>query len=856
MNKIFFLSHSNVDSIIVQRVAASLGKDRCWIYEWDIKPGDSIFNFDKGISDSRIFVLFWSASASRSQPVSDEISQARIRIYRDRGFRLVIVKLDNTPLPLWLEYRSYIDGINGSTTIVKGLRNLYDDLVPGGTFTGTVILRDSFQNRQSELDKLEDSALSGNSPIILLGLDGMGKTSLMKKAESSVFSHLNPLWVDLNINTTPSMLLAAIARPLSIQIDPHEAATKSQILWSEKLFPEIKDSKNLYIVFDNLLIPSIAGHTRSESTSRLIELICHDLVAINKPNNPGLVLISWTMPLFDNEILAKFHQIGIGRMENKYMARALRYHLTQNSPLEYDLGKLESLSQELEGYPAALEVIAQRIIQQGIDATIADKKSLKTLRYSIAEELFSRIQLSSIERQVIVTIASSNYPLLDRHISMLFKQNPDIMKNIRKNQLLDPVSSGYSIHSILRDYVLETIASPTDIKQSHTVLAQMFQNEWNKSLPFSADRAQYASLSHFHALASGALRWAKLIQIDYLEEAKAAAIELYRRGQYDEALSYLERVRQMGGEQDPIFDFYYGLSLNRLSRSEEARQIIEDLVNRFPKVSRYYNALGTIQKNLGDKEKAIESYRKAISLAYGSGKVTSLCSLSEILTEIGRAKEAIPLVEQALTLEPADSFVVATASMVYDSVGQTNEALHIIVEGLRISPRDTRLHHRAGMLLKKLGLFTDAKDHLEQASVNPALSFSITALADVYLELNRVEEADQVLERFSGSKQRSPSYLVTKGNILRRKGDFSAAETLLKKALRLQPKEIINLGGLAQLKYDQAVYYLKKGDKQSSLICIEEARNVITDGLNIDQNSEVMLSLQHMIETLERQIKT
>ena len=54
----FFLSHSTEDGQTVKQIAESLGRAQCWLYEWEIKPGDSIFEFDRGIADSRIFVVF------------------------------------------------------------------------------------------------------------------------------------------------------------------------------------------------------------------------------------------------------------------------------------------------------------------------------------------------------------------------------------------------------------------------------------------------------------------------------------------------------------------------------------------------------------------------------------------------------------------------------------------------------------------------------------------------------------------------------------------------------------------------------------------------------------------------------
>ncbi len=173
MSKLFFLSYSTKDQEFIKRVTEALGKELCWLYQWEVKPGESIFKFDRGIADSRIFVLFWSKNAVSSQWVEEEISQARIRLFRDKGFRLVVVRLDSTSLPDSLAHRVYIEGAKGVDHVVENLKSLERDLTPDEVFFGKPVLKDFFQNRQRELDKLEQLALSGAySGILVLGPNG------------------------------------------------------------------------------------------------------------------------------------------------------------------------------------------------------------------------------------------------------------------------------------------------------------------------------------------------------------------------------------------------------------------------------------------------------------------------------------------------------------------------------------------------------------------------------------------------------------------------------------------------------------------------------------------------------------
>ena len=283
-----------------------------------------------------------------------------------------------------------------------------------------------------------------------------------------------------------------------------------------------------------------------------------------------------------------------------------------------------------------------------------------------------------------------------------------------------------------------------------------------------------------------------------------------------------------------------------------------DNINMFgqqlPQTAGYSRALGTLYRTLGDKHKAIEFFRNAVSMAVGKGKVTALCSLAELLSEMKQSDEAISLVKEALELEPNKPFVIATASMVYDATGQTGKALDIISDGLRISPDDTRLHQMAGMLLKKMGLFSDAIYHLERAVSDPSLGFSVTDLADVYTELGKVDEAEKILERYPGTKQRSPSYLSAKANILMRRGDCHGYEELMKKAIILEPDNVVLYGRMAQFRFEQAQQFVKRGDEHTALVILEDALKYISSGLQIEAENKLPLSLEHVIGKLRSRI--
>ncbi len=846
--RLFFLSHSEKDMEYVTKMAAGLGKERCWLYEWEAKIGEPVFQFDHAIADSRIFVLCWSKYACRSPWVEEETNQARARLMRDKGFRLVIVRVDDTALPDYLAYRVYIDGTQGLDHVCRKLEGVANDLIPEEAFVGKPALKDSFQDREREMDLLERLSLSqDHSGILVLGLDGMGKTSLIKRAIPRLFSHLTPLWVDLAVCSTPLRLLSAFARPLGIAIDIAESAQDPLCVWRETLLPEIAQSEKVFVVLDSLTTQTTSPRVESLVTGRLVEEVVSDLAKCHKSENPNVIAVSARNPDLAQGTAAKYGRLQVGALDIRSMVRALRYQLSLVGYVDYEVSKLELLASELRGYPLALNLAVGRVLERGLDAVLADRPGLHNMMIELAHDLLGGLSFDPAERDLLILLATSRHPLTAAQLQALAGDRWSAIGSVGMKQLLDATSYSYGLHTIVSDYVSESIARPDEIKTAHSRIADLFRNEWIAAPDNSAASAEYGSLTCFHALSAGRTQDAKHLSIAFLEEAKQAAVESYRRGEYKTTILYVEAVKRMDKHPDPSYDFYYALALNRTKRSGEALCIMENLVRRFPDRSDYHHALGTILRWLNRKEDALSSFRRAV--ATGSGpRSTALASLADLLCDMGSVKEARPFAEQALKEDPAKSHVVSIMSKVLEMEGDLEGALQILSRALQRAPADARLHARAGAILKQIGRLREARDHLRQAISDPALAFSYTALADVYLQVEEYQEAQNTLDKFPGDGWADPSYLSTRANLLRRGKDFGEAERCLKRAMELDPNNPVHYGGMAQLRLDQAQEAAINREKQIVLLNIEQAQVSLQRGLAMDKNNEVLLSIRHAIE--------
>ena len=107
-----FLSHNKADVEVARTIGAHLslaGLD-VWFDEWVIKAGDSIpGRLNEGLLEFDTFLLLWSAQASHSKWVEQELNSAVMRAMNQHTARVIPCTLDRTPLPPLVGDRKPID---------------------------------------------------------------------------------------------------------------------------------------------------------------------------------------------------------------------------------------------------------------------------------------------------------------------------------------------------------------------------------------------------------------------------------------------------------------------------------------------------------------------------------------------------------------------------------------------------------------------------------------------------------------------------------------------------------------------------------------------------------------------------
>ncbi len=106
-----FISYNQADRAVAREIAMFLVAENInvWFDEWKISPGDSIIEeIQEGLSNCSVFIVVWSKNAAKSKWVRKELETALIKGITTSRLKIVPIRLDNEPLPPFLQSIKYI----------------------------------------------------------------------------------------------------------------------------------------------------------------------------------------------------------------------------------------------------------------------------------------------------------------------------------------------------------------------------------------------------------------------------------------------------------------------------------------------------------------------------------------------------------------------------------------------------------------------------------------------------------------------------------------------------------------------------------------------------------------------------
>jgi tetratricopeptide (TPR) repeat protein len=224
-------------------------------------------------------------------------------------------------------------------------------------------------------------------------------------------------------------------------------------------------------------------------------------------------------------------------------------------------------------------------------------------------------------------------------------------------------------------------------------------------------------------------------------------------------------------------------------------------------------------------------------------------NLGEAYRTLGDHGKAVDSFRRALTLDPHLAPVANNLGLSLRALGQTEAAAEAFHAALRNEPDLAMAHNNLAMALHRLGDKSGALEHFRQAvAVAPAMAEAQSNLGQLLFEIGRPEEA---LVHCREAVRLGPQMAEARLNLGRVLGDLeqpAEAEALFVEALRLRPGMAVAWNDLGLLAHEQ-------GDLRESLARYEKSLRLDPGFAPAHSNRGVVLAEQGELVAAEESFR-
>lgn len=238
------------------------------------------------------------------------------------------------------------------------------------------------------------------------------------------------------------------------------------------------------------------------------------------------------------------------------------------------------------------------------------------------------------------------------------------------------------------------------------------------------------------------------------------------------------------------------------ARYPEAEHLGNAIIQAVPNHVDAINLLGVIAQKVDRHDLAVPQFQRAIAIA--PERIFLFGNLGISLNQLGRTKEAVVILQQALEKEPGNSQI---ANLLRDislnaqsAKDRQNEAEKIFQAGV--------LHHQAGHLAEAIACFR------KTLTILPNNGAVLNNLGVALYANGELKAATSFLERAIAQKPDNAEAYYNLGNVLSDQQQLAAAATAYQQAIAIKPdyaKAFSNLGAVCkdQGKLDTAIANLE-----------------------------------------------
>lgn len=197
-------------------------------------------------------------------------------------------------------------------------------------------------------------------------------------------------------------------------------------------------------------------------------------------------------------------------------------------------------------------------------------------------------------------------------------------------------------------------------------------------------------------------------------DLKIAALDYVLLNDYANAARYLEQSVRMD-PSDLETRYHLGRVRYQQNKFEDAIAAFEAVLQRDPTNLKAEDNLGLCLEAKNQNQAAIAAYRKAIELdtASSSHSEQPYLNLGKLLTTLNRAGEAVPLLSQAVKIQPQSAASHYELGRAEFALEYFDEARAQLEDAVRIEPGNSSSHYLLGRTYSRLGRSPEAAEQFK-----------------------------------------------------------------------------------------------------------------------------------------------
>ena len=895
-----FISHSSKDDDFALQLAEAIerafGPGMAWIDFFNLGAGHELAPAIAGaIQQSKWFILIASKSSVASRWVQYEANLASFLAIERDDFAILTVRIDDSvfpdPLELELRRRRYVDAskdpAEGIKQVVAALRSVKITRSKAANV---------FLDRGPDADRLQLAAESA-AVIYLVGLPGLGKTSLVKEVARTRFSR-SILSIDVRLGHDSELLARHIISKLD-QAPPPGSSSTDEILGEAMsgLRKRIEQGRTLLFLDDAENSTDSRGNFRPYMRSFITDYIRSDM-------GFPLILACTRRPHIAVEETNASCIVVLEPMPEQFMVPCIKHwYMTGRSETKAPTDQeLKPLAAQLGGYPLAAKLLASYLLFES-PGSLRSKRFMASFHMQIAEYMLSNLapMLSELETMILeaTAIVATGLTVHDlMTISPAGKQYSlaevqEAVSNLAQHLILSSEADYLRLHPFLEAFFLvqakqhdrfEPIArdlADTAFRRTRQILNRLARLSKD---PSSASADEVAQLNHqlLHnavsakrlLLQTGQAKKAQSLPYRLSGHIRELVLTSYRQArsedEYREALRYAQQWLNIEPDDTEI-SLYLGRCYRCLGEYDKAKEILRELSRDADgilqaQIQREFGRMALAESNLTE---AIEHYYAGITHKPGRRPVYPLIMVDLARALISRAdergdadpekrkeyEEAIHLLSEARPYLPR--FNHLNLGLYIDALMKVDRDAEAMVEletGLSTQPESPHLLFRKAAILMNDPSKSKEAMELAEAARDGGIDRAWTVIARLQIGGGRYKEALDSLNNFRAESERDRIYRDSQRALaMTNLGRFEEVASMLDRYAQRDNSYIAY--ALTHNEYMAARDLLYKDQYQQARQRARQAKKMVDDDMYRFPHHNIFLQLYRQIDALCKQIE-